>query len=153
VKQLALKLTTLSPLSIRSDHSPTGAEVTPYIPGSTLMGCLFSTHRLLRRDKESELIQFFLSNKVLYPILYPASFKNSRMQNAFSPLYCVPRTAQTCKRFKGFLPLLDDEQDDEDERHGVRDSLFDWAIFTMLGNAEQAVEDDVTGNLPESPVS
>jgi CRISPR-associated protein Csx10 len=144
VKQLALKVTTLSPLSIRSDHSPTGAEVAPYIPGSTLMGCLISAHRLLRRDKESELIQFFLSNKVQYPNLYPASFENSRMQNAFSPLYCIPRTAQTCKRFKGFLPLPDDEQDDEDERHGVRDSLFDWAIFTMSGNAEQAVEDDVT---------
>src|SRR6266849_2001279 len=79
VKQFALKVTTLSPLSIRSDHSPTGAEVAPYIPGSTLMGCLISAHRLLRRDKESELIQFFLSNKVQYPNLYPASFENSRM--------------------------------------------------------------------------
>jgi len=144
VKQLALKLTTLSPLSIRSDHSPTGAEVAPYIPGSTLMGCLISAHRLLRSDQESEFVQFFLSNKVQYPNLYPASFENRRMQNAFSLLYCIPRTAQTCKRFKGFLPLPDDEQDDEDDRHGVRDNLFDWAMFTMLGKAEQALEANIT---------
>jgi CRISPR-associated protein Csx10 len=144
VKQLALKVTTLSPLSIRSDHSPTGAGVAPYIPGSTLMGCLASAHRLLRRSQETEFVEFFLSNKVQYPNLYPASFKNNRMQNAMSPIYCIPRTAQTCKRFKGFLPLPDDEQDDEDERHGVRDSLFDWAVFALLSKAERVIENNVT---------
>ena len=86
VKQLALKVTTLSPLSIRSDHSPTGAEVAPYISGSTLMGCLASAHRLLRSNRDDEFVAFFLSDKVQYPNLYPASFKNERMQNAFSPL-------------------------------------------------------------------
>jgi len=150
VKQLALQVTTLSPLSIRSDHSPTGADVAPYIPGSTLMGCLASAHRLLRGDQETQFVEFFLSDKVRYPNLYPASFKNSRMQEAFSPLYCIPRTAQTCKRFGGFLPLRDDDRDDDDERHGVRDSLFDWAIFALLDKAEQSTTDEERGQIISS---
>src|SRR5205807_828848 len=117
-------------------------EVAPYIPGSTLMGCLASAHHLLRSDQETEFVEFFLSDKVRYPYLYPASFKNEKMQNEFSPLYCIPHTAQTCKRFKGFLPLPDDEQDEEDEPHGVRDSLFDWVLFTLSNQAERVANDE-----------
>lgn len=141
MKRFALKVTTLSPLSIRADHSPGGAKVAPYIAGSALMGCLASAHRLLHSSKGSEFVEFFLSDKVRYPHLYPASFKNERMHNAFSSLYCIPSTAQSCKRFKGFLPLHDDRDDDED-RHGVRDSLFDWAMFTLLGKAEHIAHDE-----------
>ncbi len=147
MKQFALKVTTLSPLSIRSDHSPTGAEVAPYISGSTLMGSLASAHRLLRGNWENEFVKFFLSDKVQYPNLYPASFKNKEMQKAFSPLYCIPRTAQTCKRFKGFLPLSDDDVDDEDKPHGVRDSLFDWAMFASLDKAKQDTNDKERGEI------
>jgi CRISPR-associated protein Csx10 len=151
VKQIALKLTTISPLSIRSDHSPTGAAVAPYIPGSTLMGCLASVHRMLHGDHEEQFRVFFLSDNVQYPNLYPASFKNDDMQNAFTPLYCIPRTAQTCKRFKGFLPLSGDEHDDDDdEAHGVRDSLFDWAQFSLLNKAGQVATDEESEHIISS---
>jgi CRISPR-associated protein Csx10 len=145
VKQLALKVTTLSPLSMRSDYAPNRADVAPYIYGSTLLGCLASAHRLLRNDK-TEFIKFFLSDKVQYPNLYPASFKNDEMCDAFRPLYCIPRTAQTCKRFKGFQPLSKDDLDDEDdEPHGVRDNLFDWALFALLDKPEQHTTDTERG--------
>jgi CRISPR/Cas system CSM-associated protein Csm3 (group 7 of RAMP superfamily) len=147
VKQLALKVTTISPLSIRSDHSPAGAGVAPYIPGSTLMGCLASVHRMLHNDQNEQFSAFFLSDKVQYPNLYPASFKNDRMQDAFTSVYCIPRTAQTCKRFKGFLPLPEDEPDDDDEAHGVRDSLFDWALFSVLHKPEQITTDKERGHI------
>lgn len=140
VKQIALKITALSPLSIRADHSPTGADVAPYVPGSTLMGSLASAHRLLRRD-EAEFTTFFLSDLVQYPNLYPASFKNAGMQNAFSPVYCIPRTSQTCKRFKGFHPLPEDDLDEEEQGHGVRDSLLDWAVFTLAHTPERVASD------------
>jgi CRISPR-associated protein Csx10 len=157
VKQLALKVTTISPLSIRSDHSPTSASVAPYIPGSTLMGCLASVHRMLHSDQDEQFRAFFLNDKVQFPNLYPASFKNKDIQNAFNPLYCIPRTAQTCKRFKGFLPLPEDEIDDDNEAHGVRDSLFDWAQFALFNNAGQVATDEeswhIISSLQEKPGS
>ncbi len=155
MKQIALKITTISPLSIRSDHSPTGAGVAPYIPGSTLMGCLASVHRMLHSDQEEQFRAFFLSDKVQYPNLYPASFENDAIQKAFTPLYCTPRTAQSCKRFKGFFPLPGDKIDDDNEAHGVRDGLFDWAQFALLNSNERIATDEeswhIISSLQEKP--
>ncbi len=138
MKRFAIKVRALSPLAIRADHSPTRADVAPYIPGSTFIGSLAAAHRLLRDGQKEEFVKLFLSDKVQYPNLYPASFKNGKIQDLFSPLYCIPRTAQTCKRFKGFKPLLDDDLDDDDQHHGVRDNLFNWAIFALSDKARQA---------------
>jgi CRISPR-associated protein Csx10 len=139
VKQFAIKVTAVSPLAIRADHAPGGAATAAYIPGTTFMGSLAAVHRLLRPDNADDFANFFLRDKVRYPHLYPASFKSSSMQESFLPIYCIPKTAQTCKQFGGF-PLLADE-DDDNERHGVRDSLFDWAVFTLSYKTRAAQPD------------
>jgi CRISPR-associated protein Csx10 len=150
VKQFAFKIKTLSPLAIRADHSPTGVHSIPYIPGSTLLGSLAATHRLLYPNKQEEFADFFLRGKIQYPNLYPASFKPKRESDDVRgegslPVYPIPRTAQTCKRFGGFKRLKDEPKGDDEARHGVRDSLFDWAIFTLLqqniaSTSEESVE-------------
>jgi CRISPR-associated protein Csx10 len=128
VKHLQLELTALSPLAIRSDHAPGGAATAKVIPGSALAGCLANVHRLLFGKRAEEFEELFLKGQVHYPHLYPAIFNDSAIQEAALPVYPVPRTAQTCKKRSGFLF----PKNEKDDRHGVRDSLLDWAIFNLL---------------------
>jgi len=73
---------------------------------------------------------------VQYPNLYPASFKHSQAQrNPALPVYPIPRTAQSCKRFPGFAG-----DGGDDPPHGVRDSLFDWATFELGGKTHEALK-------------
>src|SRR5439155_15286989 len=127
MKQLYIRLTAISPLAIRADHAPGGTVGATYIPGTTFVGALAAVHRLLRPQKTSEFEQWFLSDQILYPSLYPAIFDDSGLQDRNLPVYPVPKTAQTCKRHEGFL-FPDKEENDA---HGVRDSLIDWALFQL----------------------
>jgi len=138
VKNFSFNLEAIAPLAIRSDHAPGGAASTPYISGTTLMGSLATVHCLYHFDDTEHFEKLFLTGQVLYPDLYPATFKNKGMQDAHNlPVYPLPKTAQTCKRFPGFLPLEDEEVDDP--RHGVRDSLFDWAMFKLGSEPDNAL--------------
>jgi CRISPR-associated protein Csx10 len=131
LKYYAITLITKSPLAMRADHAPEGAKAAPYITGTTLSGSLAAAHRLYYPDNDPEFEQLFLSGQVQYPDLYPASFKDEVMQNAKGiPVYPFPKTAQSCKRFSGFQYRFSGDDDDE-ECHGVRDSLFDWAMFQL----------------------
>ncbi len=145
MKQLACTLITVSPLAIRSDHAQEGAESTGYITGTTLAGSLAAVHRLLYPDREDEFTRFFLSGLVQYPDLYPASFKSETLENAgHLPVYPLPKTAQSCKRFPGFKKMVEGERREEDEScHGVRDSLFDWAAFRLADDPESTVAPEV----------
>ncbi|HZR42120.1 MAG TPA: RAMP superfamily CRISPR-associated protein [Ktedonobacteraceae bacterium] len=135
MKYLALSLEALSPLAIRADHAPEGAAATPYISGTTLAGSLAAIHRLYFSDRTPEFEKLFLSGQVQYPDLYPASFKNKALHDDTQlPVYPLPKTAQSCKRFSGFLPF---DEDDEDDDHGVRDTLIDWALFRLADDAGQ----------------
>lgn len=127
MQHLYIRLTTLSPLAIRSDHAPGGAVTANYIPCTTFIGALAEAHRLLRPNKVDEFAQWFLHGQVLFPNLYPANFDDPDLQNRNVPVYPVPRTAQTCKRHSGFLFPVKEEND----AHGVRDSLIDWALFEL----------------------
>ncbi|MBE3558153.1 MAG: CRISPR-associated RAMP protein Csx10 [Ktedonobacteraceae bacterium] len=136
MKHFAFVLIADSPLAIRSDHAQEGAETARYIPGITLAGSLAAVHRQFYPDRTDEFKSLFLSGQVQYPDLYPASFKNEDMQNAdYLPVYPLPATAQTCKRFQGFRHIFQDEDDEEGSRHGVRDSLLDWTVFRLLEKA------------------
>jgi CRISPR-associated protein Csx10 len=131
MKYFALDLTAVSPLAIRADHAPGGVASASYIAGSALAGSLAATYRLFHDAAATEFTDLFLRERVQYPNLYPATFeKNSYIQNAQAlPVYPGPLTARTCKRYEGFHASSDEGFGDE--RHGVRDSLFDWVLFKL----------------------
>jgi CRISPR-associated protein Csx10 len=129
--RLYLELEAISPLAIRSDHAPGGSGTTRFISGTTLLGGLATAHRLLYPSKTEEFAKLFLNEQVHYPNLYPASFTDSEMQNSDFPVYPVPKTAQSCKRHKGFLSQV---KKDGEEGHGVHDELLDWAMFKLASN-------------------
>ncbi|MGI9061243.1 MAG: type III-D CRISPR-associated RAMP protein Csx10 [Ktedonobacteraceae bacterium] len=139
MQHFSLQLEALSPLAIRADHAPGGVENAAYISGTTLLGSLAALHRLAHPGATSTFERLFLSGQVYYPDLYPASFTNDDFKGASDlPVYPLPKTAQSCKRFPGFLPLTDEEVDEK--RHGVRDSLLDWAVFTLGGQADPSID-------------
>src|SRR6266487_2073571 len=117
-----MKLNVISPLAIRSDHAPGGSETAKVISGSTLLGALASTHRLLCNKQTDEFESLFLTDNIHYPNLYPANFKDQDVENSDNwPVYPVPRTAQTCKRFPGFSYIFPRERKVEPgDRHGVQ---------------------------------
>lgn len=138
-----LQVTARSPLAIRADHAEGGVKTADYIPGATLLGSLATGHRMLypEPEKEEDFVKLFLNEQVSIPHLYPAQFKASSFRTANTPVMPIPKTAQTCKRFSGFLPVQGENTDKEpykrcqgpdEERHGVRDTLLDWAVFSLL---------------------
>lgn len=131
MNHFSLRVTAISPLAIRADHAPGSAKNALFINGSTLLGSLAAVHRLFFPDREEEFARLFLQENIHYPNLYPATFKSSSLQEASSPVYPLPKTAQSCKRFAGFDKLADDDTDDADAPHGIRDSLLDWAVFKI----------------------
>jgi len=128
-----------SPLAIRSDHAEGGAKTIQYITGTTVLGSLASAHRLLRAEQKDEFAQLFLNERMYFSHLYPASFnksKSSGIDTSNLPVLPLPKTAQTCKRFPGFLPVPGEDTDEE--RHGIRDSLLDWAVFSLLDKEQSS---------------
>ena len=159
MKQFVINLETISPLTIRADHAQGGSETTQYISGTTLLGSLASAHRFIRSDRTDEFARLFLNDAVQYPNLYPVSLdydKDGRNDGNASdntarheeqdmkiPVYPLPKTAQTCKRFKGFKYH---EEGDDEERHGVRDTLIDRALY-HLGSVSDTTKLDMMPEL------
>src|SRR5579871_4591299 len=140
MKHFSLNLETKSPVAIRADHAPGGVENAGYISGTALLGSLAALHRLLHPEPGDApaFEQLFLSGRVRYPDLYPASFKkkDEPLQEAITfPIYPLPKTAQSCKRYEGFKPRAGQEEDDDDG-HGARDSLIDMALFALAERAQ-----------------
>ena len=130
VKHLSLNLEAQSPLVIRADHAAGGAGSAGYISGTALLGSLAAVYRSYYQENAQTFERLFLSGEAQYPDLYPANFKSRAMQDAnTSPVYALPKTAESCKRFDGFPYLADEKR--EEERHGVRDSLLDWTVFEI----------------------
>ncbi len=138
MQYFSLNLETISPLAIRSDHAQTGAGSADYISGTALAGSLAAVYRLYYQQDNAQFEQLFLNGQVYYPDLYPATFGSEEMQEALNaPVYALPKTAQSCKRFSGFVPLPDEDVE-KDERHGARDTLLDWAAFELGNKAQEA---------------
>jgi CRISPR-associated protein Csx10 len=128
MKTLSISLKVVSPLAVRSDHAASRTANSKYIPGNTLLGSLATIHRVLRPEQAEEFEQFFLGGQVLYSNLHPSTFKSKEIGwIEEGAVYPVPKTAQSCKRHKGFLPVGTEDGDG----HGVRDSLVDWALFKL----------------------
>ncbi|MEO6891354.1 MAG: RAMP superfamily CRISPR-associated protein, partial [Ktedonobacteraceae bacterium] len=137
MRDFSLNLETISPLAIRADHAPTRAESVDYISGTALAGSLATLYRFYYQQDDAQFEQLFLSGQVHFPDLYPATFGSENMQKALNaPVYALPKTAQSCKRFSGFMPLPDEDVA-RDERHGVRDTLLDWAAFELANSAQR----------------
>lgn len=128
MKHFYLRVTARSPLTIRSDHAEGGFKTTSYIPGATLLGSLATSHRILHPERRDEFASLFLNEEVCFPHLYPATFGTPDFQEANVPVMPFPKTAQTCKRFSGFVPL---QSEFGEVRHGVRDTLLDWGLFSL----------------------
>lgn len=139
MKRFYLRVTARSPLTIRADHAEGGVKTTHAIPGTTLLGSLAASYRVLHPEPEHEdtFTNFFLNEQVSFPYLYPAQFGSKNFHNRNLPVMSFPKTAQTCKRFSGFFPVQG--EDDGEERHGVRDSLLDWAVFSLLDRESHAI--------------
>ena len=135
MRHFALDLQAVSPLAIRADHAHDGAETVRYISGTTLTGGLAAAYRQFYPDNTSEFEALFLSGQVQYPALYPAMFNNDAIQKSITPVYPLPKTAQTCKRFSGFRHVFKGEDVEEGSRHGIRDNLLDWVKFRLQENA------------------
>ena len=135
MKRFYLRVTARSPLTIRSDHAEGGVKTTRYIPGATLLGSLAASHRILHAEQEDEFATFFLNEQVYFPHLYPAQFSTKNFHDRNLPVMPLPKTAQTCKRFSGFLPTSD--EDNDDERHGAdqRRHGFRARMATRWGRA------------------
>jgi len=137
VKHFYLRVSARSPLTIRADHAEGGVKAAQYIPGATLLGGLAASHRILRPEREEEFVSLFLNEQVYFPHLYPATFGSRNFHDRNLPVMPLPKTAQSCKRFSGFLPVQGEDTDND--RHGVRDSLLDWAAFALLNNEQAAI--------------
>jgi len=125
-----LLLTAQTPLSMRAGREREQAGTLSYIPGTVLLGALAFAHTVLRPGQHDEFAEFFLRGNVWFGNLYPANFEHPDLADDTQPVYPVPHTAYTCKRFPGFLFGADQERD---PRHGVWDHLIPWALFVLSG--------------------
>lgn len=125
------------PLSIRAGRETTGASTLKYIPGSLLLGMLASTHADLK-DDTAQFNEFFFKESSSFGNLYPSSFKHDNLAGNTDPVYPLPATALSCKRFSGFVF---DQDDKDDPSHGVFDSLIPWGLFNLSGQSRPDVLD------------
>src|SRR2546429_274667 len=143
MKRIALNVQAISPLAIRSDHAPGGAETAKYISGTALAGSVAAVYRLYHPDDTENFERLFLKGWVQYPDLYPANFGNEEGQaDDMLPVYPLPKTAESCKRFSGFRYTPPSQKIDE-PGHGVRDNLLDWAMYKLADRVKPALAPSV----------
>lgn len=128
------RITDSGPLSFRAGRETNSARTLSYVPGSTLLGGLAAAHIMLDRD-EDEFTAFFMQKGACFGNLYPAVFSEDSgnaelesLKDDRAPVYPIPMTARTCKRFGGFAS---DQTEPEDPHHGVYDSLIAWGVFAL----------------------
>ena len=128
------QITENGPLSFRDGRDTVSASTLQYVPGSALLGSLAATHTLLRQD-EVQFNDFFLSKESSFGNLYPSSFEHDDLADETDPVYPLPTTARSCKRFSGFT--LD--EDDPSNVHGVFDALIPWTLFALSSQTDTKV--------------
>jgi CRISPR-associated Csx10 family RAMP protein len=136
-----IQATAQTPIAFRSGRDARREGTLGYVPGSALLGGLATAHMHIRPQRRDEFAEFFLHGRVFYRNLYP--LKVSQANRAPNPLdaipsvvYPFPRTAFSCKRFGGFRFHADV---DDDDRHGVWDSLIAWAAFALSDGTNAAL--------------
>ncbi|MBU0496245.1 MAG: hypothetical protein KKA73_07100 [Chloroflexi bacterium] len=131
-----VRITDSGPLSFRTGRDTTGASTLSYVPGSALLGGLAAAHIRLRHDAD-QFNRFFMSPWASFGNLYPSSFAHDDLVDNTNPVYPLPRTACSCKRFGGFTYDEDDPKDAP--HHGVFDTLIPWTLFALSGQTQSDV--------------
>jgi len=133
--RVILRITDSGPISLRSNRDVFGAKSIDYIPGRVVLGGLAGAHATLRNNS-TEFGEFFLSEYSSFGNLYPSSFRHDLvdLQGETDPVYPLPATAVTCKRFSGFI--FDEYDAQDDPHHGVYDTLIPWALFSLDGQTQ-----------------
>lgn len=137
MKKIIVSCKALTPLCLREDKKKDSQETIPYIPGTSWRGSLAWAHTIACPGKEQEFLDLFLSGKAVYSNLLPADFSKSKseLRDKVDPVAPLPFTAKSCKRLRGFL-----FQSTPDElKHGVRDTLISWLLFSLSGEKEAEV--------------
>ncbi len=86
MEHLYFELTAISPLAIRSDHAPGGAETAKFISGTALLGSLASDSTVLAQDRLAEQPVFGLYRPVHTTDPTMWSFASSDKQDLDEPL-------------------------------------------------------------------
>jgi len=132
-------------LAFRAGRDENREATLGYVPGSALLGALAAAHAETRPFRRDEFAEFFLKSRVIFGNLYPANFSKaggpvSPLDQDVHPVRPLPSTGRSCKRFGGFKFHA---ADDEDERHGVWDSLVNWAAFVLSEKKDRATFSEV----------
>ncbi len=125
--KFAVYITDCGPLSFRDGRETTSPASLDYVPGSVLLGVLATVYAQLNDDMQV-LNEMFFDEEGGFGNLYPSQFEKEDLQDKTDPVYPVPVTAASCKRFEGFRF---DETGVDQPHHGVRDTLIPWALFCL----------------------
>lgn len=116
------------PLSMRARRETAGAETRTYVPGTTVLGALAAAH--LQGGRSSAEFNAFFGPASRFSNLYPASFDADDLKGLYStPVYPLPATAVSCKRFGGFRH--DQDLAEDDPHHGVYDTAAAGTLFAL----------------------
>ncbi len=149
--RIKITLQNMSPLSIRSARDDDVINTREYIPGHSFRGAL-AAHYLKSKTVDDLFKEYFINGHIRYSPLYPSSIllkKSSEpdiqkiiaiendITNSNSLSNPFPKTTITCKRWPGFKGM-----GIRQEQHGVRDQLFEWAIYKLTGQKDVAIITD-----------
>lgn len=131
MRKIIVSCKALAPLCLRDGRKKDSQDTLNYIPGTSWRGSLAWTHTIACPGKDQEFQDLFLSGKAVYSNLLPAEFSESKseLRNKVDPVAPLPFTAKSCKRLRGFLF----QSTSDDIRHGVRDTLIPWLLFSLSG--------------------
>jgi len=151
--KIKIILQNISPLSIRADRDDDVINTRMYIPGHSFRGALAAHYLKLNSNTVDEKFKkYFVNGNIKYSPLYPSSMrlktssepniqkiinKENEITNSNSLSTPFPKTAITCKRWPGFEGM-----GMQQEQHGVRDQLFEWAIYKLTDQKDITVIDE-----------
>lgn len=125
--KFAVQITDCGPLSFRDGRETFRATSLDYVPGSVLLGVLATIPAQLHNNAQ-ERDAIFFGKQSGFGNLYPSRFEQEDLKGDMDPVYPIPATAVSCKRFPGFRF---DETDADQPHHGVRDTVIPWTLFCL----------------------
>jgi len=137
MKKIIVSCNTLTPLCLRDGRKKDSQATLRFIPGTSWRGSLAWAHTIVCPGKDQEFQDFFLSRRVMYSNLLPANFPKSQseLRDKSDPVSPLPLTAKSCKRLSGFIS----QSTPDEPKHGVRDTLIPWLLFSLSGESDAGV--------------